>query len=350
MLVKLQNSTERLSTLAEAPNKLYEQLMNLIRQGHPQLGAEGVQRIEVPLVETDPLLWLRAQDVPVKTYWADRDQKFQFAGIGDTLILQGPDGSSTEMILKRMRRILLQSADAVRFYGGMRFNPNIAASKEWQDWSSVRFVIPEIELTWNQGYTNLACNLNVSETWDQSRLEGFRQRLDELARPKTTSRTVYRYLKKVNLPDYTNWKLAIKQALKQISAELLEKVVLARAADFELEEAYDPFELLGQLKMKATYAYHFCFQLDKHLAFLGISPECLYSRSLRKIQTEAVASTRPRSQLPGEDERLAAELMESEKEIREHQMVLERMEQVMQNFCLPESCQSCCDNQNMSIY
>ena len=336
MLATLQNSTEQLLSRAEAPIKLYEQLIRLIHKD-TRTGLEGIQRIEVPLVDTDPLLWLQAQDVPVKTYWSDRDQKLRIAGIGDVLTLKGSDSTSTEMLLQRMRRILLKSSDAVRFYGGMRFNPDIPASKEWRNWSSVRFVLPEIELTWNQGCSNLACNVNLSETWDQSRLEGLRQRLEKLAKPKSTSRSIYRYLKRTHLPGYADWGTAVEKTLKQISAKVLQKVVLARAAEFELEQAYDPLELLGALRMQAPHAYHFCFQLSRQQAFLGITPECLYSRSSRWIQTEAVASTRPRSRIPGEDERLAAELMKSAKEIREHQMVLERMEQVMQKFCMQTS-------------
>jgi len=178
MLATLQNSTEQLLSQGEAPKKLYEQLICLIRKD-TRTGLEGIQRIEVPLVDTDPLLWLQAQDVPVKTYWSDREQKLRTAGIGDVLTLKGSDSTSTEMLLQRMRRILLKSSDAVRFYGGMRFNPDIPISKEWQNWCSARFVLPEIELTWNQGCSNLACNVNLSESWDQSKLEGFRQRLEK---------------------------------------------------------------------------------------------------------------------------------------------------------------------------
>ena len=47
---------------------------------------------------------------------------------------------------------------------------------------------------------------------------------------------------------------------------------------------------------------------------MGISPERLYKRQSRKIETEAVASTRPQGTNSVEDKNLALELLQSQKE------------------------------------
>ena len=87
---------------------------------------------------------------------------------------------------------------------------------------------------------------------------------------------------------------------------------MARSAIFSLAREYDPNEILLQLRRHAPHAFHFCFQLAQNKAFLGITPELLYRRSGRKIESEAIASTRPRGQTLEEDERLAKDLLESE--------------------------------------
>ena len=140
-------------------------------------------------------------------------------------------------------------------------------------------------------------------------------------------------LERHDLPEYRQWCSLVEQGLKNISTGKLNKVVLARAAVFSLARDYDPNELLLQLRRQAPQAFHFCFQLAPHHAFLGITPELLYRRSGTHIESEAIASTRPRGQTLEDDERLATELRESEKEQREHLMVLERMERLMQQFC-----------------
>ena len=125
----------------------------------------------------------------------------------------------------------------------------------------------------------------------------------------------------------------VEEVLENIDRRIIDKVVLARTAVFNLARDYDPTELLLQLRGQATQAFHYCFQIEAHHAFLGISPELLYRRSGRKIESEAIAGTRPRGLTIEDDQRLASELRDSEKEQREHLMVLERMERLLQQFC-----------------
>ena len=65
---------------------------------------------------------------------------------------------------------------------------------------------------------------------------------------------------------------------------------------------------------------------------MGISPERLYKRQSRKIETEAVASTRPRG-TNLKRIRILLWNLQSQKEVREHDLVLERIENVLNQFC-----------------
>lgn len=83
------------------------------------------------------------------------------------------------------------------------------------------------------------------------------------------------------------------------NASGLTKVVLARRSDVEFRGTLDPLLLLAALQERDPRAYQFCVQLPDGAAFLGSSPEQLYSRTGRRIASEAVAATRPRGP-PGE--------------------------------------------------
>ena len=59
--------------------------------------------------------------------------------------------------------------------------------------------------------------------------------------------------------------------------------------------------------------------------FIGASPERLFKRDGELLYSEALAATRPRGATLAEDEALGHELMTSDKDLREHKMVLDRI-------------------------
>ena len=291
-----------------------------------------IVRLEVVLEKAHPLEWLTLQDCPRKIFWGNRSQKEQYAGIGTALeVKDGKDGY--EKILLTVTEYLRKSPKTVRFFGGMRFDSKAVTSPEWQDWGTAHFTLPMIELSLVDQTPTLACHIIIGKD-TQAKLEILQTmlesvRVEDISIPDSPLIRLERH----DLPEYRQWCDLVEQGLKNISLGKLNKVVLARSAVFSLARDYDPTELLLQLRRQAPQAFHFCFQLAPHQAFLGITPELLYRRSGRKIESEAIASTRPRGQTHEEDERLAAELRESEKEQREHLMVLERMERLLQQFC-----------------
>ncbi len=298
----------------------------------PGAGNSKIVRLEVAVGNAHPLEWLTLQDCERKVFWENRSQTEQFAGIGSALeVKDGKDGY--EKILLTVSDYLQNSPKAVRFFGGMRFDSKASTSTEWQDWGTAHFTLPMVELSIVAEKAILACHIYYEEDIHekllllQKMLESVR--VEEISIPDSPLIRLERH----DLPEYRQWCDLVEQGLENISSGKLAKVVLARAAVFSLARDYDPTELLLQLRRQAPQAFHFCFQLAPHQSFLGITPELLYRRTGNKIESEAIASTRPRGQTLEEDERLAVELRESEKEQREHLMVLERMEGLLQQFC-----------------
>ena len=320
-------------SLEEARCALLKKL-NTIITSHwkPVPGNSDILRLEVAVEHAHPLEWLTLQDCSRKIFWGNRGQKEQFAGIGVALeVKEGND--SYEKTLLTVSNYLQNSPKAVRFFGGMRFDSEATKSVEWQDWGTAHFTLPMVELSVFDEKAMLACHIYYGEDNHEKLL--ILQKLLESVRVEEISipDSPLIRLERNDMPEYHQWCRLVKQGLENISSGKLDKVVLARAAVFSLARDYDPTELLHQLRRQAPQAFHFCFQLAPRQAFLGITPELLYRRSGSNIESEAIASTRPRGETLEEDERLAAELRESEKEQREHLMVLERMESLLQQFC-----------------
>ncbi|MBS1254293.1 MAG: Isochorismate synthase MenF [Deltaproteobacteria bacterium] len=289
-------------------------------------------RFQVSLEQAHPLEWLTLQDCSEKIFWENRTQKEQFAGIGIAFeISDGKEGY--ENILLSVNKLLENSPDSVRFFGGMRFDASVPTSPEWEKWKTAHLTLPLVELCIVDQSVTLACHIHTGANAD-SKLKQLQKMLESMRTEDITiPDSPLIQLERHDIPEYRQWCSLVEQGLEKINAGNIDKVVLARTAVFNLARDYDPTELLLQLRRQAPQAFHYCFQLDAHHAFLGITPELLYRRSGSQIESEAIAGTRPRGFTLEDDQRLAAELRESEKEQREHLMVLERMERLLQKYC-----------------
>lgn len=150
----------------------------------------------------------------------------------------------------------------------------------------------------------------------------------ELPTPKS-----YKVLKRTYIPSFEAWKVGVEKALDLIRCKELEKVVLGRSCMMELSEIPDPFAIAAALKQKAQGAFVFCAQ-SKTEAFLGASPERLFSRRGKKLLSEAIAGTRPRGKNEMHDEKLRGELLRSLKDLREFTPVQKYLQTALSPFCM----------------
>ena len=325
--------SKELKSLKEARFDLLKRVKEWIEYKREQFPKKlKILRHEIALDSAHPLEWLILQDCPKKIFWENRNQKEQFAGIGSAIDFNC-ESQGYEKILLEIINLLENSSKSIRIFGGTRFDSKVKSSKEWHDWGVAKFTLPMVELSIVNENITLACQIYIGNDIYknlqdlQKILESMR--VEDISIPDSPLIK----LERIDLPEYKQWCEIVKKGLKNISLGKLKKIVLARSAIFSLAREYDPNEILLQLRRQAPQAFHFCFQLAQNKAFLGITPELLYRRSGKKIESEAIASTRPRGQTLEEDERLAKDLVESEKERREHLMVLERMEKLLSQVC-----------------
>ena len=324
---------EKFQSLEDARCYLLKQVREWVNSNKNMLPKNsGVVRLEASLEAAHPLEWLTLQDCFQKVFWGNRTQKEQFAGIGTACeIVDGKDGYAN--ILLVISKILQDSPKEVRFFGGMRFDSMAAISPEWETWGTAHFTLPMVELSTVDDNATLACNF-IPGNKTNSKLQQLQDLLESLRTEDVTiPDNPLIGLERHDLPEYRQWCHLVEQGLENIYSGKINKVVLARSAVFSLARDYDPTELLLQLRREAPQAFHFCIQLAPNKAFLGITPELLYQRSGTQIGSEAIAGTRPRGQTLEDDERLANELCNSEKEQREHLMVLDRMERLLKKYC-----------------
>lgn len=120
-----------------------------------------------------------------------------------------------------------------------------------------------------------------------------------------------------------NYPAAVARALERIDAGEFEKIVLARAQDLTADVPLHPLTMLNGLRQRFPDCYAFSFTQGRGPSFIGASPERLVRVSQRTLETEALAGSIRRGATASEDAALAAALLRSEKDQREHRQVLD---------------------------
>jgi menaquinone-specific isochorismate synthase len=124
------------------------------------------------------------------------------------------------------------------------------------------------------------------------------------------------------------WLDAVAEAVERIEARELEKVVLARDVLVWSEQPFDVPVLLRRLARR--FPGCFTFSCD---GMIGATPELLVARQGDDVRSVVLAGTIARGDGRAEDERLAAGLMTSEKDLAEHRFAVDSVTEPLAGIC-----------------
>lgn len=123
------------------------------------------------------------------------------------------------------------------------------------------------------------------------------------------------------LPDRQGWERLVQDALRAIAERRLEKVVLARRLRLSSERRFDVSRLAAALGYLFPACQMLRWQLDRS-TFVAATPERLIGLRAQRVETDALAGTAGRAAEAARDTELAAALLASPKECREHELVV----------------------------
>ncbi len=292
-------------------------------------------RIEIDIEPTDFLPWLAAQSRTDRSYWRDRSDSFELAGLGCAALFSSHEPLDRDEIETQIPR-LTDLPNGIRYLGGLRFDPTLPAEKRdrrWEAFGSCRFVLHRFELVREKDRHILACNVLANESTPRA-LDNIAERALRLSQDSEWQSPLSTPGSREDCPDRVRWNDNIHRVLASVKAGECEKLVLARRTGLNLAAALDPWQLLSRLRAGTLNCFLFGIQPENGDAFVGVSPERLYRRDHARIQTEAVAGTRPRGHDAEADARLADELIASRKEQREHQLVISGLQAGLERICV----------------
>jgi menaquinone-specific isochorismate synthase len=279
-------------------------------------------------------------DAP-RTVWSAPDEATVVgSGTAATLTADGPD--RFQRIRDRSEALFATGdvhagteAACPRLFGGFAFHDDGAERPPWTDFPGARFVFPRVQVTYADNGTWLTVNAvgpDVTPEAVEDRLEQERDRLENLPDPgpvcdppgvRDRTRTT----------DLDDWRAGVDAAVSRIRSGELRKVVLAQALECSLDSELSIPDILDRLAGKYPDCHRFLVEpASGDASFFGATPERLVTLHGRTVETGALAGTTGRGETPAEDEWLAEELMDSEKNVHEHEIVADAIRDQLSPF------------------
>jgi menaquinone-specific isochorismate synthase len=278
---------------------------------------------EVPRVPSERLLGAESEGDAV--LWAPPGEE-EACGLGAAFTLTARGSDRFQSIREQARDVwpLLESsmadalAPAARFFGGFAFQPGQAESALWRELGDARFVLPRLTYLKSRDGAWLRLIVPgraVHESEFRERFEApLRRALHALFTPSAPGeppREVARSER--SAADWAELVAAIQTEIAQGHAQ---KIVAARRLSLSLDRALSPAAVQARLREDAPESTRFAFRVGAS-TFLGATPEQLIRKRGLEIRTEAVAGS-----ISADDTTAATRLLESDKDIREHEFVV----------------------------
>lgn len=205
------------------------------------------------------------------------------------------------------------AAPALRFFGGFAFQPGQASDGAWQRFGDARFVLPKLSYLRNRDGAWL--RLVVPSGSGRAEVEPLLGRaLHALFGAQPPREPVHELSREESSEQ--SWTELIAAIKTEIASGRAQKIVAARHVALSVDREIAPELVQGRLREHAPESTRFAFRVGG-ATFLGATPEQLLKKRGLELLTEAVAGS-----ISADDTTAAARLLESEKDIREHELVV----------------------------
>jgi len=228
----------------------------------------------------------------------------------------------------------LPSVARPRLLGGFAFHDGDHDGEEspWEAFPGAAFFLPAVQVTERDGSRWLTTAAAGESAADRATdlLATWKDRLAD--EPAVTAKRRPGIAAREREPSQAGWREQVGRALESVEQGTLRKVVLAQALRVTLQSDLSVPDVLARLAETYPDCYRFMYSPEDSATFYGATPERLVSLRGRTVRTEALAGSTGRGDTPAEDEWLAAELLDSTKDIHEHEIVAEAVRDQLEPF------------------
>lgn len=198
-------------------------------------------------------------------------------------------------------------------FGGWAFD----AARAWEGFPSERWVVPRVLVTL-RGEQAWAVGFGPGSTVE---LEQLRDAVTIVSAPVGSARALV-----IEQGDRRAWGALVEKVLSAINAGELDKAVAARVVNVRAAEPWEALSVLARLQQRFANCRAFLWRGANGAVFVGASPETLCRVQDGVLETEALAGS---ASGPAAE----ARLLESAKDLQEHQWVVAHLRQTLSGLC-----------------
>ena len=288
-----------------------------------------------PVHPADITGWLCRQEVFPKLLWMNREKDFSVAGIGIADTIQYDGAGNNETCFRQFGCSMLDKDPNARYFGGFHFNNMEKQDPIWTQFSAVSFVLPLVQLTFENNVFTLSCHLWLDGSVEAgTKISAITDVLDRVIPDSDCSAMKLPELQDLSYnPNERSWIEKCQKALQTFTTGGMEKIMLARQTILEFSSSFSPLLFLLQYPSQQNTLYRFYFEPSENNAFFSFTPERLYRRDGNILLTEALAGTCSKETINGSDLQASEALLNSEKDIREHKFVKDMIYQELLKIC-----------------
>jgi len=283
-------------------------------------------------------------------YWEKPIDEFSIAASGELerIISKGESrfkDSSTrgKEVLSRVHHLsgINHQNAVVHLFGGFSFFDE-NNSNTWNSFQSSSFTLPEWMIIKEGNCTILTFIISVNKEHSTEKIYStIEHQLSELEHILSANQYSLNTEKdkrfKLDVPgndseEHLRWIDTIIKAKNAINDGAFEKVVLARQLKIKLNQKIKDTHILNRLRFQYPDCYSFLIRQDSESSFIGCTPERLASFNSKFVLTEGLAGSTSRGKTASEDAILEYNLLHSNKDLREHGIVLEAIEENLEHY------------------
>ncbi len=315
--------------------------------------AKGVRKERLVSVARACSAWsldrlLLSPDFEAQVFFSEPEGSRQILGLGIAHLLEGHYSTRFEDIAKGSMALFANAlmegpGRGPQLVGGFAFTPDYLSDRVWQNFLPACFILPHFQLEREGESSLLRINVWAENDEDAEQVKvACGKALDLFVEtylsaqgqepalspgPKEECRK-YEVTEPVTESDWTE---TVQKALALIELQQVRKIVLARIRELKCQHGFNIPTALQALLCTYADCFTFLFRPGKGTAFLGASPELLCKTEKGSLELAALAGTALRLRNKKQDQRKKEDLLNSTKNQREHQFVVDSIVEVVRS-------------------
>ncbi|AIE61131.1 menaquinone-specific isochorismate synthase [Bacillus methanolicus MGA3] len=226
-----------------------------------------------------------------------------------------------------------QSGIGPIMFGGFSFDPLKEKTDLWAKFSDSLFYIPVYMLSIINGQAFFTTNILCTQHDHPSIIEKIIKERDEIIESIYID---YDYgLPEIQHEKESNpneWKETVAKVVEDLKGGKLKKVVLARDLRITFNQEVKVETVLSRLLTEQKESFVYAFESNGD-CFISASPERLLKKNGKDVYSACVAGSIGRGKTVEEDELLGDTLLNDQKNLIEHQYVVEMIREAMKEIC-----------------